>query len=98
MNLQAFENLELIPELLNEIKIMSERMEKFAPPITTKREVARFLNKSESWVNNKMAEGLLVEGYHFHRKNAKMLVFIEEAVLEFRDKLHRGVANEKVTF
>lgn len=96
MNLQAFENLELIPQLLKTIEDMNERLKRFAPPLTTKREVANFLGKSQSTINNYMATGRLKDGYHFHRKNDKMLVFIENAIIEFRNELHRGIANEKI--
>jgi len=97
MDYKAFENLELIPELLETLKSMSERMAKFAPPLTTKKEVAKFLEKSERTINNYIEQGLLKEGYHFHRKNAKILVFIEEAIFEFRDDLHKGIVHEKAT-
>ena len=42
MNPKAFENLELIPELLKTVNEMAERMKKYAPPLTTKKEVAKF--------------------------------------------------------
>lgn len=96
MDLKAFENLELIPELLEYVKEMSERLAKFAPPLTSKKEVAKFLGKSERTVNNYIEKGLLKEGYHFFRKNDKILVFIEDAIFEFRDDLHKGIAHEKV--
>ena len=96
MKLEAFNNLELIPELLDAVMKMSERMAKLAPPITTKKEVAKFLSKSESTINNYMAQGYLIENYHYYRKNDKILVFNEDAILEFRDKLYKGMVNEKV--
>ncbi len=96
MSYEAFENLELIPTLLKTIEQMNERMARFAPPLTSKKEVAKFLGKSERTINSYMEQGLLKEGYHFHRKNAKMLVFIEDAIFEFRDKRSRGIVNEKV--
>jgi len=97
MNVKAFENLELIPDLLMAIKQMSDRMAKFAPPLTTKKEVAKFLGKTERTINNYMSNGLLVEGYHYFYKNAKIIVFDEDKILEFRDKLARGLVYEKVT-
>jgi len=97
MNVEAFENLELIPELLVAVQQMSERIAKFAPPITTKKEVAKFLGKSERTINNYMASGLLIEGYHYFHKNAKIIVFDEDKILEFRDKLARGLVYEKAT-
>lgn len=97
MNLQAFENLELIPDLLLAVQKMSDRMAKFAPPLTSKKEVAKFLGKTERTINNYMNQGYLKDGYHYFYKNAKMIVFDEDAILEFRDKLSRGLINEKIT-
>jgi len=97
MNVTAFENLELIPDLLKKIEEMNERMRKFAPPITRKKDVAKFLGKSERTINNYMSSGLLVEGYHYFHKNAKIIVFDEDKILEFRDQLARGLVYEKAT-
>lgn len=97
MNVEAFENLELIPKLLKQVELMSKRMARYAPPVTTKKEVAKLLNKTERTINNYMSEGLLKEGYHYHKKNGKMVVFIEDAIFEFRESLNKGIANEKVT-
>ncbi|PNV82011.1 MAG: hypothetical protein C0627_12105 [Sulfurimonas sp.] len=97
MDLRAFENLELIPKLLNKIEAMEERLKKFTPSLTTKKEVAKFLNKSESTINRYMGIGLLIEGKHFYRKNGKILVFIEESIIEFRLQLDKGLVYEKTT-
>ena len=97
MNVTAFEYLELIPDLIKQVELMAERMAKLAPPLTTKKEVAKFLGKSESTINRYMQLGYLVEGVHFYRKNDKILVFIEDAITEFRKELDRGLVYEKVT-
>ena len=97
MGYEAFENLELIPDLLAAVQQMSERMAKFAPPLTSKKEVAKFLGKTERTINNYMSQGYLKDGYHYVHKSAKMIVFDEDAILEFRDKLSRGLVDEKVT-
>jgi predicted metal-dependent hydrolase len=91
---------QLFDELKEQKKIiiqMSERVKRFAPPLTSKKEVARFLGKTERTINNYMSHGYLKDGYHYFRKNAKMIVFDEDAILEFRDKLSRGLVDEKVT-
>ena len=97
MNVTAFENLELIPSLVEQNKILLERLDKLVPPLTTKKEVAKYLNKSQSTVNRYIQLGYLVEGTHFKRKNGKILVFIEDAITEFRNELDRGLVYEKVT-
>lgn len=91
MNPKSFEYLELIPELFSKIKNMEERMQKLTPPITSKKDVAKFLQRSESTVNRYMSDGLLIEGQHYYRKNGKILVFIEDAIIEFRHNLSRGL-------
>lgn len=97
MNVTAFENLELIPALVEQNKILLDRLNKLVPPVVTKKQVAKFLNKSESTVNRYIQLGYLVEGVHFNRKNGKILVFIEDAITEFRKELDKGLAYEKVT-
>ena len=97
MNVTAFENLELIPALIEQNQILLDRLNTLVPPISTKKQVAHFLNKSESTVNRYIQLGYLIEGIHFNRKNGKILVFIEEAITEFRKELDKGLAYEKVT-
>jgi len=95
MELGVLQNLELLPVILDKVAEMEKRMKKYAPPVTTKKEVAKFLNKSQSTINRYMQLGLLVEGKHFYKKNGKILVFIEDAIFEFRDELHKGIVNEE---
>ncbi|WP_294962414.1 hypothetical protein [Sulfurimonas sp.] len=97
MNVNAFENLELIPVLIEQNEILLDRLNKLVPPINTKKEVAKFLNKSQSTINRYIQLGYLIEGVHFYRKNGKILVFIEDAITEFRKELNKGLAYEKVT-
>ncbi|WP_345993736.1 hypothetical protein [Sulfurimonas sp. HSL-1716] len=92
-----FENLDLIPELLKKIEDLEIKIEKMSPPVNSKKDVARVLDVTPRTVNNYITQGYLQEGVHFHRKGAKMLVFIESAILEFREQLKKGmVKNEKV--
>lgn len=91
MDIRAFENLELIPMLLKKIETMEERLKKFTPPLTTKKEVAKFLDVTPRTINNYISNGYLKENYHFLRKSDKIIVFIEEAILEFRDYLNKGI-------
>jgi len=88
MNVEAFENLELIPELLktlNDLKILVNILK---PELTSKRGVAIFLGVTERTVNNYIRDGKLIEGYHFNKKNDRILVFIEDTIIEF--KINRG--------
>jgi hypothetical protein len=97
MDTKAFENLELIPELLLSIKALENRFARLEPPITTKEQVAKFLDVSKRTINNYIAQGYFVEGIHFYRKGVKILVFVEDAIIDFRNKKMRGlVKNEKI--
>lgn len=96
MNVEDFENLKLIPALVEQNKMLLERLNKLVPPITTKKEVANFLGKSQSTINRYIQLGYLIEGNHFYRKNDKILVFIEDAITEFRNELNKGLVYEKV--
>ena len=91
-----FENLELIPTLIEQNKILLDRLAKLVPPVTTKKQVANFLGKSPSTINRYIQLGYLVEGKHFYRKNGKILVFIEDAITEFRKQLNKGLVYEEV--
>jgi len=97
MNVKAFEYLELLPILLSKIEQLESRQKILMPPITTKKEVAKYLSKSESTINRYIQLGYLIEGVHFYRKNGKILVFIEDAITEFRKELDKGLVYEKVT-
>lgn len=88
MNLEAFNNLELIPELLKTVQDLKILVNILKPELSTKRGVAMFLGTTERTVNNYIADGKLIEGKHFNRKNGKILVFIEDAVIEF--KINKG--------
>jgi len=88
MNLESFNNLELIPELLKTVKDLKTLVNILKPELTTKRGVAMFLGVTERTINNYIADGKMIEGYHFNRKNDKILVFIEDTVIEF--KINRG--------
>jgi len=91
MDFTVFENLAIIPKLLEKISCMEERLKKFTPALTTKKEVAKFLNVTPRTINNYISNGYLKENYHFQRKSDKIIVFIEEAILEFRDNLNKGI-------
>lgn len=95
INPDDFKHLALIPSLMKQIEEMNNMIKKMIPPITTKKEVAKFLEKSERTVNNYIERGILQEGKHFYRKNGKILVFVESAVIEFRRELLTGTTNEK---
>jgi hypothetical protein len=90
MNVKAFENLELIPEVLQAVQDLKILVDILKPELTTKRGVAMFLGVTERTINNYISDGRLIDGYHFNRKNDKILVFIEDTVIEFKTNKGKG--------
>lgn len=93
MNYKAFENLELIPQLLEKIlnleKKISHLEENLIIPLdlTTRKNVKQFLNISESTLNNMFKDGRLKQGKHYTKSiklNRTKIVFIESAIKELK--------------
>lgn len=95
-----FQDIKSIPELLTQVVLLLEETRetnrilkrKFKEKLESKKDVAEFLGVTPRTINNYIKEGKLKEGYHFNRKNDKLLVFTEVAILEFRDNLTKGIA------
>ena len=86
---ESFQNLDLIPILLQKLEDMEKRQEAFMPKVDNKKAVLHYLDISESSYQNYLKDGRLKESVHFYRKNGKM-VFIENAIIELKNNLARG--------
>jgi len=90
MKAEDFENLGLIPKLLEQIENLQTKLQRIeqviAPPLTTKLGVANYFGVKPRTINNYITNGYLVEGKHFFRKNAKLL-FVEDAILTFDKRI-----------
>jgi hypothetical protein len=95
MNLQAFENLEQIPMLLNyleDIKIKVEKLEKDLVPkldLTKRSGVKKYLNVSDSTLHVMMNDGRLKQGIHYNKTlngNRVKIIFVESAIVNFKEK------------
>lgn len=93
MNYKAFENLELIPQLLEKILNLEKKIlhleENLIIPLdlTTRKNVKNFLNISESTLNNMFKDGRLKQGKHYTKSiklNRTKIVFIESAIKELK--------------
>jgi hypothetical protein len=93
MNYKAFENLELIPQLLEKISILEIKLQHLEQNLivplnlTNRKNVKTFLNISESTLNNMMKDGRLKQGKHFVKSlkgNKAKIVFIESAIKELK--------------
>lgn len=93
MNYKAFENLELIPQLLEKISLLEKKIshleENLIIPLdlTNRKNVKHFLNISESTLNNMFKDGRLRQGKHYTKtikSNRTKIVFIESAIKELK--------------
>ncbi len=94
MNYKAFENLELIPQLLEKISILEVKLQHLEEnliiplDLTTRKNVKEYLNISESTLNNMFKDGRLKQGKHFIKSlkgNKAKIIFIESAIKEFKE-------------
>lgn len=95
MSYEAFENLELIPRLLNEVVSLRKKvidLENIITPeihLIKKIDVARYLGKSYNSINNMIDDGRLKENIHYkkHIKDNKVKIeFITNAIIKDKDK------------
>ena len=86
---ESFQNLELIPILLQKLEDMEKRQEAFMPKLDNKKAVINHLGISASSYQNYLKDGRLKENVHFYKKNGKM-IFIEDAIIELKNNLARG--------
>ncbi len=93
MNYKAFENLELIPQLLEKIQILEKKINLLESnlikplDLTTRKNVKKYLEISESTLINMMKDGRLKQGKHFTKEfknNRFKIVFVESAIKEFK--------------
>jgi hypothetical protein len=93
MNYKAFENLELIPQLLEKILHLEEKINLLESnlikplDLTNRKNVKSFLNISESTLNNMFKDGRLKQGKHYTKtikSNRTKIVFIESAIKELK--------------
>ena len=93
MNYKAFENLELIPQLLEKILHLEEKINLLETnlikplDLTTRKNVKEYLNISESTLNNMFKDGRLKQGKHFTKSlkgNKAKIVFIQSEIMELK--------------
>ena len=84
MNIEDFNNLALIPKLLKKMEELEQRLAKFTEPIDTRAKVAEYLGLCKQSITNYIADGTFTEGKHYYRKNGKILVFMEDAIVGYK--------------
>lgn len=78
-----FENLALIPLLLEEVQRLNERLDSVSLELKTGTQVMRFLDISKATLFNLRENGRLKEGVHYE-KIAGKLVYITDGIIEFK--------------
>lgn len=84
-------NLELIPQLLQEVKELSQKLNDYTnktkPNLTTITTVSKYLNVSKMTIYNMLDDGRFKENVHFKKeilKNKVKIVFVESAIIKFQ--------------
>lgn len=80
-----FENLELTLKLiLEKLENQEELLQLSISTLTTKKEVARFLNKSEKTIDNYVKNNTLIKDIHYFYNEQNRVEFIPFAILQFK--------------
>lgn len=63
--------------------------------LRTSKDVAKFLGKSTRTIRNYIKENKLIENQHYYRESNGRLVFIPEAVVEFKNRPAVTISSDK---
>ncbi len=95
MNLDAFNNLELIPKIFNELQLIQLELSHIkaiykvsAPNLKTRKGVKEYLNISDGTINNMMQDGRFKQGVHYTKvinKFRAKIIFIESAIIRYKE-------------
>ena len=92
-NIIDFKNLELIPELLEKLSLLDQRVKYLQDglikplDLTTRRNVRQYLQISESTLNNMFKDGRLKQGKHYTKQikgNKVKIIYIASAIKELK--------------
>lgn len=83
----AYENLELIPIMLAEIKALKSEiavLKSYKPDLRRAKEVYEFLGISKASLYDYIHKGALRQGVHYKIEGNKT-IFIEEGIIDFKE-------------
>lgn len=83
----AYENLELIPVLLAELKALQNEvaiLKSYKPDLRRAKEVYEFLGISRASLYDYIQKDILQEGVHYKIEKNKT-IFIEEGIIDFKE-------------
>lgn len=94
----AYENLDLIPKLLDlviDLKNEIEVMKAYKPDLTKQKEVVSFLGISRQTLHNLVEKGDLKEGIHFSVNEKGHKEFNPESIIEFKKHYVKHAKKER---
>lgn len=87
-----YENLDLIPQLLKEVKELKKELSNLAnknkPNLTKLQFVAKYLKVSKSTVFNYIKDGRFKENVHYKKNIVNKMIkynFVESAIIKFKE-------------
>ena len=95
MNYEAFENLELIPKLFEQLKDLHDKVSKLEDEfvedldLTKRAGVKKYLNISDSTIYQMINDGRFKQGIHYQKtlKGKRVnITFVESAIVNFKEK------------
>lgn len=98
MNSVNFNSINLIPEMVEQLKSLNREIELIKNHLEpkynlTKRSgVLRYLDISESTLSKYIKEGILKQGYHYHRQiknNKSIIIYVSGAIEEFKKEIQK---------
>lgn len=90
-----YENLDLIPQLLNKVEDMQIQLSKLTNKekkidLTKLINVSQYLNVSKTTIGNYIKDGRFKENVHYKKYLSKKMVkyiFVESAIIKFKESL-----------
>ncbi len=83
MNPKSFEYLELIPELLEHIKNLEKRLDRFTPQLDNKKAVVTYLGISNTTYYQYFKDGRFKLGLHYYKEHGKIF-FVEDEIIKLK--------------
>lgn len=98
MNLVNIESINLIPQMLEKLEQLNNQIlelkQQLKPKydLTKRSNVLKYLEISESTLSKYIREGILIQGYHFHRhikNNKSIILYVSGAIEEFKKERNK---------
>lgn len=93
MKYEAFENLEMLPSILEDLRDINSRLKKLEESLipkldlTKRADVRKYLGICNATLDNMMNDGRLRQGVHFIRETKgkqNKIIFISQSIIDFK--------------